>query len=435
MRIVADLHLHSKYSRAVSRSMDLEHLSEWSKKKGIHLVATGDYTHPLWFSELKQKLEEDAPGIYRLKKSGPGRESDLHTRFVLSTEISKIYSQGGAVRRIHNIVLAPSLEAVEKLNKKLTTVGNLYADGRPTLGMTSRDFLKLIKDIDPNFQLIPAHAWTPWFSVFGSKSGFDTLDECFGDQREHIFAVETGLSSDPAMNWRLSALDEVGIVSFSDAHSPGNLMREATVFEARDNRQLTFDLLIQMMREASPAFRATRALPASRLDYTIEFFPEEGKYHYDGLRSENLRWTPAETKKHGGKSPQTGRPVTVGVLSRVDTLADRPEGYKPESAPPFKRLVQLMQIIAEAVGSLETSPKVRAEYERLVKEAGSELAVLVDLSIEDIQKLGGERLAEGVKRVREGTIHIEPGYDGEYGVVKVFAEKIAEPAGQTSLFG
>jgi uncharacterized protein (TIGR00375 family) len=432
MRIVADLHLHSKYSRAVSKQMDLEHLSEWGKKKGIDLIATGDYTHPLWFSELKRKLEEEAPGIYRLKRSDPLQGSDLRTRFVLSTEISKIYSQGGAVRRIHNIVLAPSIESVEKLNKKLATIGNLYADGRPVFGMTSPDFLKLIKDIDPNFHLIPAHAWTPWFSLFGSKSGFDSIEECFRDQTEHIFAIETGLSSDPEMNWRLSALEKVGIVSFSDAHSPGNLMREATVFEVEKPDELNFDLLIRMMHEASPAFRANRAFPASRLDYTIEFFPEEGKYHYDGLREEGLRWAPEETKQHGGKSPKSGRLVTIGVLHRVDILADRPSGYRPPASPPFKRLVQLSQIIAESFRSLETNQKVQSEYERIVKEAGSELAVLVDLSIDEIGKLAGERLAEGVKRVRGGKIHVEPGYDGEYGVVKVFTEK--EPVKQAQLF-
>ena len=407
--------------------MDLEHLAEWGKRKGVDLVATGDYTHPLWFSELKQKLEEERPGLFKLKGS------DDKTRFVLSTEISKIYSQGAKVRRIHNVVLAPSLEAVEKLNKKLATVGNLYADGRPTFGMSSRDFLKLIKDVDPNFQLIPAHVWTPWFSLFGSKSGFDSIDECFADQAEHIFAIETGLSSDPAMNWRLSALDKVGIVSFSDAHSPGNLMREATVFEVEDSTKLDFDLLIQMMREASPTFRTTQTLPTSRLDYTIEFYPEEGKYHYDGLRDEKLRWTPEETKKFSFRSPNSGRPVTVGVLHRVDALADRPLGFKPEGSPPFKRLVQLSQIVAEAMGSLETSLKARSAYDRVVSEAESELAVLIDLSVEEIKKQAGERVAEGVQRVREGRIHIEPGYDGEYGVVKVFAEK-AGSVGQERLF-
>lgn len=408
--------------------MDLEHLAEWGKKKGIDLIGTADFTHPNWFSELKNKLVEDRPGIYKLKGS------EVKTRFVLSTEISKIYAQDGKVRRIHNVVLAPSIEAVEKLNKKLSAVGNLYADGRPILGMNSRDFLALLKDIDPNFHLIPAHAWTPWFSLFGSKSGFDSIMECFGDQSKYIFAVETGLSSDPEMNWRLSALDDVGIVSFSDAHSPGNLMREATVFEIEGWDLMSFDLLVQMMRDAAPKkAQAKDRLPDNHLAYTIEFYPEEGKYHYDGLRDEKLRWTPEETKAHGGISPKTGRPVTVGVVNRVAELADRPTGFRPDKAPPFKRLVQLSQIIAESLGTVETSIKAQSEYERIIHEAGNELAVLIDLPTEEIRTLASDRIAEGVKRVRDGTIHIEPGYDGEYGVVKVFADS-AHEAGQESLF-
>jgi DNA helicase-2/ATP-dependent DNA helicase PcrA len=418
MRVIADLEVHSKYARAVSKDMVVPVMVGWAKKKGITLLGTGDFTHPFWISELKKQLVEAEDGLYKLK------DSEDPIRFILTAEVSSIYSQSGKTRRIHTILVAPSFEAAEQINRELTRRGaNLYSDGRPVMGLTAKDIAAIALAADDRVMVIPAHIWTPWFSLFGSMSGFDSIKECFGDIAGKIAAVETGLSSDPPMNWRLSQLDPYAIVSFSDAHSPANLMREATVFEIE---KLDYDHLRKAL--VSPDEK-------NKIAYTIEFFPEEGKYHFDGHRGHKIRLHPKETKEKEGLCPVCHRPVTVGVLNRVEQLADRPEGFEDPKRPPYKRMVQLDQIIAESMGVGTASKQVTAEYERLLSDFGSEFVILTEASSEDLSKRANSKLVDGINRVREGKIHIEPGYDGEYGVVKVFAdEKEATSAGQESLF-
>lgn len=458
MQLVADLHLHSKYSRATSKTLDVQGLYQWSQKKGINLIGTADFTHPLWFAELKKGLEALGNGLYHMK----GTSDDVY--YVLTSEISSIYSDGGKLRRIHNVLLAPSLETVEKINTALGKRGNLYADGRPIFGISAYDLLKLVKDIDRRVQIIPAHIWTPWFSLFGSMSGFDSIKECFKDLSKEILAIETGLSSDPLMNWRLSGLDNVAIVSFGDGHSGPNLMREATIF---DLPELSYDNIVEALRNSnantyllesaavSSAARVGSRLVSAAADRaaphalsntqrpsilnTIEFFPEEGKYHWDGHRDHKIRLSPEETKKLNGICPQCHRPVTVGVEYRVEQLADRTVEQAKKHAtthrPPFKKFVQLSQIIAESFGMGEQSQKVKNEYERMIAEIGNEYHILVELDPDDLRGRIEERIVEGLKRVRAGTIHIEPGYDGEFGIVKVFEESEIKPktAGKTKV--
>lgn len=416
-QLITDLHIHSKYSRAVSQDMDLEHMSEWAAKKGIEIVGTSDFTHPEWFRELSTKLEQDSSGFYRLK-------NDEHqTLFLPATEISCIYSQGGRTRRIHIVVIAPDLSVVEKINAQLGWQGKLKSDGRPILGMSAIDLVKIIFKASPDCIIIPAHIWTPWFSLFGSMSGFDTLTECFGEFADWIPAIETGLSSDPPMNWRLKQLDSKQIVSFSDAHSAQNLGREATIFELE---KVSFKNLSQALK--SPDQK-------NKVDYTIEFYPEEGKYHWDGHRNCDVRWSPKETTQHKAICPKCQRKVTVGVMSRVEELADRPEGYDPGNRPGFKSLVPLPEIIGEALGVGKNTKSVAAEYDNLIKAGQSEFNVLLNMTIEEIKAVTLPRVAEGIERVRQGKLHINPGYDGEFGTVNVFSdEEQKEPAGQNSLF-
>ncbi|MFC1540750.1 endonuclease Q family protein, partial [Candidatus Margulisiibacteriota bacterium] len=299
MKFIADLHIHSKYSRATSKDMELEGLSRWAKLKGIDLLATGDFTHPVWFAELKKKLKPVEGGLFEYNG----------VRFILNVEISSIYSKNGKTRKIHNLVFAPSFEVVEKLNRELAKVGNLSADGRPILGLDAEKLAEIVYSVSNLCVIVPAHAWTPWFSIFGSYSGFDSIEECFGKYSKFIFAIETGLSSDPAMNWRLSKLDNISLISCSDAHSPAKLGREVCVFDT----EMSYKSM----------FSAIRKKDKSKFLYTVEFFPEEGKYHYDGHRNCKVRWSPGETKKHNGLCPVCSRPVTVGVMNRVDKLADR----------------------------------------------------------------------------------------------------------------
>lgn len=440
MQLVADLHLHSKYSRATSKTLDVQGLYQWSQKKGINLIGTADFTHPAWFAELKNGLESLGNGLYHMKDTA----DDVY--YVLTSEISSIYSDGGKLRRIHNVLLAPSLETVEKINTALSKRGNLYADGRPIFGISAYDLLKLVKDIDRRVQIIPAHAWTPWFSLFGSMSGFDSIEECFRDLTHEILAIETGLSSDPLMNWRLSQLDNVAIVSFGDGHSGPNLMREATIF---DLPELSYDNIIEALKNSN-AFNwklKTGNWKLPHIANTIEFFPEEGKYHWDGHRDHKIRLSPEETKANKGICPQCHRPVTVGVEYRVEQLADRTVEQATTHAkshrPPFKKFVQLSQIIAESFGMGEQSQKVKNEYERMIREIGNEYHILVELEPGDLRGRVDDRVIEGLQRVRAGTIHIEPGYDGEFGIVKVFEESEIKPKttgktkvapGQTALF-
>ncbi|RLB03830.1 MAG: DNA helicase UvrD, partial [Deltaproteobacteria bacterium] len=344
---IADLHVHSRYSRATSRDMDLETLARWGRWKGIQLLATGDFTHPLYFAEIKAKLEPAGEGIYHLK------EGERWTKFILVTEVSNIFNQGGKGRRIHTLIFAPSIEVVEKINQTLRRLGKLGADGRPTFTFPVKDLVKMILDISENCLLVPAHAWTPWFSVFGANSGFDSLEECFEEEVKNIHAIETGLSSDPQMNWRLSALDGITLISNSDAHSPNKIGREANAFAC----PLQYYEITRVIKEKDPL----------GLLFTIEFFPEEGKYHYDGHRNCNILFSPKETKKHNYTCPVCGRRLTVGVMHRVEELADREEGFVPPKAIPAIHLIPLEEIIAEALGTGAATKGVEREYMRLVE--------------------------------------------------------------------
>ena len=413
---ITDLHFHSKFSRAVSPDMNLENFAEWGKIKGIDVLGTADFTYPAWFAELKEKLEYQKNGLYKLK----GSESPLH--FLLSTEISCIYTKNGKGRRIHLVVLAPDLAAVEKINTQLSWIGNLKSDGRPILGLDAKELTKIVLSASPACLVIPAHAWTPWFSLFGSESGFDTLTECFDELSDKIYAIETGLSSDPNMNWRLSQLDKKKIVSNSDAHSLPNLGREATVFELEN---LSYGNIIKAIQENNPK---------NKIAYTIEFFPEEGKYHWDGHRNCQVRFSPSETIKANFICPKCGRRLTVGVANRVEKLADRPEGFLPADRPPFKSLVPLEQIIGEALGTGVKTKAVRQEYESLIKQGKNEFNILINLPLAEIQKMTRSEIAEGIQKVREKKLTILPGYDGVYGTVKVFDERAKKEKGQKSLF-
>ncbi len=406
MRIIADLHIHSRYSRACSRDLTLPNIAAWCAKKGIGLVGTGDFTHPAWFAAMEKELKPHESGFYKLTTDS----WRLTALFVPAAEISCIYKRGGKVRRVHLIVVAPTLDVVKKINTKLASIGNIHSDGRPILGLDAEELAKIVFDASPDCLLIPAHAWTPWFAVFGSESGFDSLEECFGGMTKYIYAIETGLSSDPGMNWRLSQLDRIALLSNSDAHSLANLGREANVF---DFSELSYALFVD----------AIRTKDQKRFLYTIEFFPEEGKYHVDGHRACGMRLTPTETKKHGGRCPKCGKPVTVGVLYRVDALADRKEGEKPKKAIPYKSIVPLQEIIAEALGVGKQSKKVQKMYEQMVERGGSEFAILLDVSYEAIAAFTrDDRIVEGIRRVREGKLTILPGYDGEYGTVRIFTD-------------
>ncbi len=407
MRVVADLHIHSKYARATSQRMNLEELELWARKKGISVIATGDITHPVWFDELRSKLKESEPGLFCLSKDSP-------VRFVLSGEISCIYSKNNRVRKIHIVVIFPDFETLSKFNSKLSWIGNLRADGRPTLGLDVKELVKIAKDTSPHSLVIPAHIWTPWFSLFGSNSGFDSIDECFEEETENITALETGLSSDPPMNWRLSSLDSFSLVSNSDSHSPERIGREANVFELDELSLFSIKEVLENKDK-------------ERFLYTIEFFPEEGKYHYDGHRNCQVRLHPKESRKLQNRCPVCHRPLTVGVLHRVEELADRPEGYKPESAIPFKSLIPLDELIAESMGVAKSSVRVKREYERLVQVLGTELEILLERDISEIEEIAGENLALAISNLREGKVEKIPGYDGEYGIIKALDKEKERP--------
>lgn len=430
MKLVADLQIHSKYSRAVSKEMVLENLDKWARIKGINVLGTGDLTHPLWLKEIKQKLEPAESGLFKLKKqykvdSFGWLDNNLpvggNPRFMLTGEISCIYSKGGKVRRVHHLYLVPDIATAEKINAKLSFIGNLKSDGRPILGLDSKKFLEICLESSPDVMVIPAHAWTPWFSIFGSKSGFDTIEECFEDLSKYIYVIETGLSSDPAMNWRLSALDKVALVSNSDSHSLTRIGREANVFDA----ELSYYKIIEAIKSKDP----------KKFLYTIEFFPEEGKYHYDGHRLCKVSFKPEQSKKTNFLCPKCKRPLTIGVLARVDELADRAEGFKLTNAVPYKNVIPLDQIIADSLGLANTGntgwPKrVVLEYEKLIKYFGNEFAVLLTGSENELKKATLSEIAQGILKVREAKVHIEPGYDGEYGRIKIFTADERESVSQ-----
>ena len=420
MRIIADFHIHSPYARAVSKDMTLENLDYWAKLKGIMVMGTGDFTHPAWMKEIKAKLEPAEPGLYQLRSNVKGQMSKV--RFMLTVEISSIYSKGGKGRRVHNLIFAPSIETAEKINAALGWQGNLKSDGRPIVGVDSKTLLKIALDADERCLFIPGHIWTPWFSIFGSMSGFDTVEECFDEYSKYIYALETGLSSDPAMNWRLSALDRYALISNSDSHSLRRIGREANIFDT----ELSYDAIIGAIKAKDP----------KKFLSTIEYFPEEGMYHYDGHRNCNVRLRPAETKKLNKLCPRCGKPVTVGVMYRVEELADRPEGFRPPNAIPYKNMVPLDEIIAEAFGVVSaTSKRVQEEYKKVVSEFGGEIPALFDASRNDLESRVRPEIAEGIMRVREGKLRIEPGYDGTYGKVKIFEEgERKEISKQAALF-
>ncbi len=424
MRVIADLHVHSRFSRACSKELTLPNIAAWCGKKGIDLVSTGDFTHPQWRVEIGEQLEPFADGVFVNRWSGVnGQWSSVgETKFLLGTELSCIYKHDGKVRRVHHIVIAPSLAAVDRIRQALEARGcNLRADGRPILGLSSHDLLTICLEADARTLLIPAHAWTPWFAVFGSESGYDSLEECFSDLTEHIPAIETGLSSDPAMNWRVSTLDRVALVSSSDAHSLPNLGREATVLELE---ALTFDAIAAAVRASAP-IRYDPSAP-NRIIETIEFFPEEGKYHVDGHRACGIRFTPLDTKRHRGICPRCAKPLTVGVMHRVDALADRPEGFTPR-APTCRRIVPLAEVIGEAFDSTPATKRVAACYEELIARVGNEFHILLDAPLEAIARVAPPEVAEAIRRVRAGEVAIAPGYDGAYGTVSLFTDARPRP--------
>ncbi len=420
MRFIADLHIHSKYSRATSRDMDVENLNKWAKIKGVKVLGTGDFTHPLWLKELKQKLESAEPGLFRMKKKGKSslidndwlpnnNHNDEGTRFLLTSEISCIYSKNNRTRKIHIVVLAPDFSTVEKINTRLGWIGNLKSDGRPILGLDAKELAKIVLNTSHVCLIIPAHMYTPWFSLFGANSGFDSLEECFEEYAKYIHAGETGLSSDPAHSWRNSSLDRITLVSNSDAHSPSKIGREANLFDT----DLTYPAIVEAIKSKDP----------NKFLETVEFFPEEGKYHYDGHRNCQICLTPQESKKIKNICPKCGKPLTIGVLHRVDDLADRQNGEEPKQTIPFKKLIPLEEIIAEAKGMGVGSKAVRGEYKNLIKHFGSEFKILLTVSPGQIEQASSPEIAEGVSRVRQGKVQIEPGYDGEFGRIKIFQDQ------------
>lgn len=468
MQVIADLQIHSKYSRAVSPEMVIPKIWDWAKRKGIGLMATGDWTHPLWMREIKMSLEETGTGLLRLKKDAltalnevtdkwEGQsENKYDPLFLLATEVSSIYSQGGKSRRIHTLIWSPSIAASEKINKALLDHGcNLMSDGRPIIGLTSVQVAEIVLTIDPTCLVIPAHAWTPWFSLYGSESGFDSIEECFGKFSQYIYAVETGLSSNPAMNWRIKDLDSRSILSFSDAHSGPKLGREATVFDLEEVSYKTIRRAV--MRPYYSSLKETDKVTENKIAYTIEFYPEEGKYHYSGHRNCLVKHTPEETVKKGTICPVCGRKLTVGVMHRVEQLAGRSEkelrikkadlpGTHVKAIyseaftdkPPFVMSVPLQEILAESLKAAVTSQSVQNEYIKIIDGLGGEFNVLLKASDAEIEKISGSRVAEGIIKVRNGDINIDPGYDGIFGVVKIWGEKkeeiITDPKDQLSLF-
>jgi uncharacterized protein (TIGR00375 family) len=412
MKLWADLHIHSRYSMATSKKITPESLVFWAERKGLTIIGTGDFTHPLWRQELREKLEAAEDGLWKLKKDyyikpDPEIPHAPPVRFVIGGEVCTIYKQKGKTRKVHHLILLPGFEAADKLALQLEKFGKTAVNGRPILSLNSRDLLELTLEVSSEAILIPAHIWTPHFSVFGMKSEFNTLEECYADLVGEITALETGLSSDPAMNRRLSMLDRYALVSNSDAHSARYLGREANLFDI----ELSFTALRRALRPPYNGFLGT-----------VEFFPEEGKYHWDGHRNCGIQWHPRQSIKAGGECPVCHRKITVGVLHRLELLADREEEGKPASWRPFERLVPLTRIIAAAVGMGENTKTVNRIYCQLIQEHGPELTVIREAPLTAINKTTGTLMAEAIGRVRKGLLKISPGYDGEYGEVKIFSD-------------
>ena len=410
MKMIADLHIHSRFSMATSKEGTPENLDFWARKKGISLIGTGDFTHPVWREELKERLVSEANGLYRLRDEYVKEESRKFpgegTRFVVSGEISSIYKKNGKTRKVHNVILLPGLEAADAMAQRLEKIGNIHSDGRPILGLDSHDLLEMMLDVCPEGILIPAHIWTPHFSVLGAKSGFDSVEECFEELAPYIHALETGLSSDPAMNWRISKLDRYQLVSNSDAHSPSKLGREANL--------LDIDCSYEGL------YRAIQT--GEGLEGTVEFFPEEGKYHFDGHRKCGVSLSPVEAERLGGICPVCGKKLTMGVDHRVEQLADRAEGFVKKDGKKYESLVPLPEVISTCMGYSAASKKVQGCFEQMIQTLGTEFDILRNVPSEDIKSCAGERIAEGIENVRTGNVKRIPGYDGEYGKIELFEE-------------
>jgi DNA helicase-2/ATP-dependent DNA helicase PcrA len=411
MPFVADLHVHSRFSVATSKDMDLPHLHQWAGIKGISLVATGDVTHPVWFREISESLVPLDCGLFELKPElhAADEEPGIPTkpgsvRFILSAEISTIYKKNGKVRKVHHLLLLPDLETAARLNDALGRIGNIRSDGRPILGLDSKDLLEIVLGASEEILFIPAHAWTPHFSVLGAKSGFNSIEECFEDLTPYIHAVETGLSSDPPMNWRVSLLDSFRLLSNSDAHSPSKLARNANVMET----ELSFQGVSEAVRNGKGFLG------------TLDMYPEEGKYHYDGHRACGRRMSPEETVAHDYRCPDCNALVTVGVMHRVEELADRPNGYRPENAARCTHIIPLVEILSEIMKVGVNSKKVKNAYFDLIRRVGPELFILLDAPRDLLEKEGSDLIAEGIRRMRAGEVQVTPGYDGEFGRVKLF---------------
>lgn len=410
MKFIADFHIHSKYSRATSPDMNIKTLSEYAKLKGISLLGTGDFTHYLWLEELKNTLKDSGNGLFEYNG----------VNFMLTGEVSSIYSKNGKVRKIHNVIFAPSFDIADKINSALSGRGNITSDGRPILGIDVKDLAELLFGISKDIFLVPGHIWTPWFSLFGSKSGFDSIEECFEEYAKDIYALETGLSSDPSMNWQWSKLDRFSLISNSDSHSPQKIGREANVFDTEISYKAILDALKKKDKK--------------RFLCTIEFFPEEGKYHYDGHRLCNIRFSPQESKINKNICPKCGKPLTIGVMNRVSELADRPEGFVPENSIPFKRMIPLAEIIADTLEVGDASKAVNAEYRAIIPRLGTELEVLTEVSEDRLLKKLPLKIAKAIINVRKGDVNILPGFDGEYGTIEILKEKDAVGEKQLDLF-
>ena len=410
MKMIADLHIHSRFSMATSKEGTPENLDFWARKKGISLIGTGDFTHPVWREELKERLVSEGNGLYRLRDEYVKEESRKFpgegTRFVVSGEISSIYKKNGKTRKVHNVILLPSLEAADAMAQRLEKIGNIHSDGRPILGLDSHDLLEMMLDVCPEGILIPAHIWTPHFSVLGAKSGFDSVEECFEELAPYIHALETGLSSDPAMNWRISKLDRYQLVSNSDAHSPSKLGREANLLDI----DCSYEGLYRVIQTGEG------------LEGTVEFFPEEGKYHFDGHRKCGVSLSPVEAERLGGICPVCGKKLTMGVDHRVEQLADRAEGFVKKDGKKYESLVPLPEVISTCMGYSAASKKVQGCFEQMIQTLGTEFDILRNVPSEDIKSCAGERIAEGIENVRTGNVKRIPGYDGEYGKIELFDE-------------
>jgi PHP family Zn ribbon phosphoesterase len=457
MQIIADLQIHSKFSRAVSKEMTLPNIAMWAKRKGINLMATGDWTHPMWFREIERDLEELGNGLLQLKTDGRKQKAEsrnqpsalrpplIDPNFMLATEVSSIYTQNGKGRRVHTLIWVPSLDSARKISQEMTKQGcNLLSDGRPIIRLSCIQIAELVLTIEPKALVFPAHTWTPWFSTYGSMSGFNSIAEAYGPYAKNVYAIETGLSSSPEMNWRIKELDHRAIVSFSDAHSGPKIGREATVFEIPDGK-LSYDAIYEAIRGNQD--RGTKVGSThAKISFTIEFYPEEGKYHYTGHRTCNIRYKPEETVKKGSTCPVCGKPLTQGVMQRVEELAGRSEAdlkITPDKIqltadggivrmikssafpkrPPFVMLVPLQEIISECIGSPVASKKTQAIYLKLTDYFNGEFSVLLKVSKDDITKVADIKIATAIEKVRFGDIVVDPGYDGVFGIVKIWKDE------------